>query len=183
MNSESMSKKIVWDLDGTLFDTWETHCEAIRKTYRRIYDADISMAKLICSQAACLIDTIWNIFKDNYMEALLLYQDMFIALVSANKLEDKINISEKLYGLVNQGYEMCLLTGRDKKTTEFILRHFSIIGLFEMIYSIDECNNSKKQILQQQPDKWTEYISITDSKKEVYDYRNFFSEIYFVKWF
>ena len=90
MNSESMSKKIVWDLDGTLFDTWETHCEAIRKTYRRIYDADISMAKLICSQAACLIDTIWNIFKDNYMEALLLYQDMFIALVSANKLEDKI---------------------------------------------------------------------------------------------
>ena len=33
-----------------------------------IYDADISMAKLICSQAACLIDTIWNIFKDNYIE-------------------------------------------------------------------------------------------------------------------
>ena len=79
MNSESMSKKIVWDLDGTLFDTWETHCEAIRKTYRRIYDADISMAKLICSQAACLIDTIWNIFKDNYMEALLLYQAMNIS--------------------------------------------------------------------------------------------------------
>lgn len=183
MNKHNEKKKIAWDLDGTLFDTWSIHCEAIREAYKAVYHGDISMTKLICAQKACLTDTIRMIFGESCDEALLVYQCAFQNLVDENRLEDKIYAYDQLRKLAAQGYEMCLITGRDAKTTDSILNHFSIDSFFQKIYSVNEYDTSKEWILKQYADKWKDYEYITDSTKEAHEYAEYFADIHIVKWF
>lgn len=183
MSKGNEKKKLAWDLDGTLFDTWSVHCEAIREAYRAVFHGDISMATLICAQKACLTDTIRTVFGESCVEALLLYQRAFQKLVAENKLEDKIHAYDQLCELADQGYEMCLITGRDAETTGSILKHFSIDSFFQKIYSVNEYGTSKEWILKQYADKWKDYEYITDSLKEAHEYAEYFSDIHLVKWF
>lgn len=170
-------------MDGTLFDTWEIHCEAIREAYQTVFHEKISMAKIIRTQRACLTDTIKVIFDEFYDNAFRLYQSAFKRLIAENKLKDKIQICEQLKELADQGYEMCLITGRDAETTNCILNWFSVSSLFKEIYSINECGSSKKAILEKDTARWQEYGYITDSQKEMRDYSELFSDILLVKWF
>ena len=183
MNKYNEKRKLAWDLDGTLFDTWNIHCEAIREAYRAVIHGNISLAKLIHCQKACLTDTIRTVFGESYDEAFLLYQRTFKRLVVENKLEDKIHAYDQLREMADQGYEMCLITGRDAETTDAILKYFSIDSFFQNIYSVNECGISKEGILKQYADKWKDYEYITDSVKEVHEYAEYFADIHFVKWF
>lgn len=183
MNNTSDVKKIVWDLDGTLFDTWKIHLEAIRTVYTKLYAERLSALKIIKKQKLTLLDTIENIFEENFENAFLQYQQEFIHSVVSGNLIDKINIVEKLHNLLAEDSVMYILTGRDKKTTEEIINYFNLSDVFTDIISINEQHLSKKEILSRYNENFQEFVYMTDSKTELEELKDCFKDIKLVKWF
>lgn len=64
-------KNIVWDLDGTLFDTWDLHIQTVKEIYCLCYREKISTLKILRKQDNNLLKTLNNIFVEEKLEEIL----------------------------------------------------------------------------------------------------------------
>ena len=109
-------KNIVWDLDGTLFDTWDLHIQTVKEIYCLCYREKISTLKILRKQDNNLLKTLNNIFVEEKLEEILSqYRLITKKIINDGYLFDKLNIKavfEENFGK-EKGVQLELITGRD----------------------------------------------------------------------
>lgn len=180
-------KSIVWDLDGTLFNTLDLHIVSIKKSGKIIINKEMSKLEILKNQRGSILLNLYSLFGEKYYNEIQKeYKSAFIELLNKKLLIDSIGIVNFLKEIDKTNeYENYIFTGRDKRTTYEILKYFNILNLFKEIICIDDCNNNKmsKFYIENFFCKLTNPVYITDDTKEVKYFRDNNIETYQVEWF
>lgn len=178
---------IIWDLDGTLFNTWELHKSAIKETGKSILGKEISTLQIVRMQSSLVNQSIFNLFGvECYEEAKKCYVYAFLNLLYNDSLIDTVDIVSYLEILKNKyGVQNYLFTGRDSVTTNEMLKYFSLDKMFKKIICIDNFNYEKKSefYLHKVFKTLHNPIYITDDKNEVKYFTGFDIKTYHACWF
>jgi len=173
-------KNIIFDLDGTLFNTFYLHTSCLKEVYMQIYNTDITDLKILKNNKSTIWLQIQSIFGKETKMAMNLYILKFCNKVQNGELHDFINVSYYLNKLITEHkVNLHLFTGRDTITTSSILNYFHIQSLFNTIFCCDEeklCSKNISNIF----NNMEQIIYITDSIKEIHysvNYNNSISNI------
>lgn len=140
--------KVIWDLDGTLFDTWNTHVAVIREVKKKLSGNNLSIIRIIGMQGNTLDKTLTNIFGiELFQEAKKLYVKFFQEAVSRGNVVDCIDVIDFLKRY--DTYEHVIITGRDRETCESILYKHNIRQYFSEVYCIEGKDLDKYEMLQE----------------------------------
>lgn len=179
-------KNIVWDLDGTLFDTWDLHIQTVKEIYCLCYREKISTLKILRKQDNNLLKTLNNIFVEEKLEEILSQYRLIIKkIINDGYLFDKLNIKavfEENFGK-EKGVQLELITGRDYFTTDLILEKYGIKHFFNKIICSENLQFEKSKYLEESKNKYNNWIYVTDSMVEKKQLEKYFKDIILVNWF
>lgn len=179
-------KNIVWDLDGTLFDTWDLHIQTVKEIYCLYYREKISTLKILRKQDNNLLKTLNNIFVEEKLEEILSqYRLITKKIINDGYLFDKLNIKavfEENFGK-EKGAQLEIITGRDYFTTDLILEKYEIKHFFNKIICSENLQSEKSKYLEESKNKYNDWIYVTDSMIEKKQLEKYFKDIILVNWF
>ncbi|MFM1514672.1 NIF family HAD-type phosphatase [Helcococcus ovis] len=143
-----MKKKLVFDMDGTLFNTmgmWMNIIEEILNHKELINDLDPMETR-----QDSMIDFAYGFIKEKLREydknkVLRLLHNYFINAYSKNDL-CKENVKEKLAELHNMGYEIYLATATDFEYANTGITSNGLKHYFKDIFTPDTIHSSKHHI-------------------------------------
>ncbi len=157
--------KIIWDLDGTLFNTWDAHVSALRKVEKCLKGRKSSLLKIMHNQANTIDRTLsYSFGNDCFHEAQMLYKRYFLEEIEHETICDSIYMVEFIHKHLE--YENVIFTGRDEQTSAYILDHFNIRGCFTEIHCVVGADSDKNKEIRQRQGIFHNGFYITDDEKE-----------------
>lgn len=180
-----MFKNIVFDLDGTLFNTLTLHMDTIKSVYKHIYDQEITSLKILKSSRSTIKLQLRDIFRNRLDQAWELYIRRFNEAIADGMLTDYADIVKVINQIHHaKKWDICLFTGRDIRTTSTILEYFRISSHFKKVYTIE--SKQEKMCLENMTkvfSKDVDHIYITDSAEEVGIVSDFGISSYLANWY
>lgn len=144
---KNVDTMIVFDLDGTLIDTWPGLLAAVRSVLPSgAPEPDSAVLRLQMSFGidAVLTQAIrqMKLHDDNASRARKRMLDAYLHqwLCTAKPYE---GTQAMLRSLLSAGYTLGLCTNRDRVTTDALLAHVGWSTLFTSVICLDECSNAK----------------------------------------
>lgn len=175
---------IVFDLDGTLFNTFVLHHRNMKTVATKFMGEPVSAAKILQSSRSTVS---WQmkvlVGEKHYRNAMEEYTKMFNEEVNNGLLTDQIDICGFLQQLNRLGVSVSIFTGRNYQSTCAILKYFMIDHLFSQIVCYSEEHFDKCESFYTDQIFHSDTIYITDSLEEVSCFASLGIDIYFAQWF
>jgi phosphoglycolate phosphatase-like HAD superfamily hydrolase len=179
-------KKVIFDLDGTLINTFYLHKESLSYASKEIYGKELSTVKILSARSTTIYKQIYELFgSTDAQKAFFIYQKYFTAGVVRGALEDTIGITSFIKQLSSKNITcLSLFTGRDRETTQAILKYFHIHDCFSKITCCsNHRNKNDNYYINSVFNPINDSIYLTDSAEEVSYFRDKGVEVYFVNWY
>lgn len=178
---------VVFDLDGTLFNTFNIHIACVKEVVKCMCDKKISTLQLINQNTSTLNSQLVALCgKEKYREAKYCYRKCFCRLIDQGIIYDTVDVRKVLYQFKGQNnIEYNLFTGRDSFTTKVILKYFDIESIFSSIVCCDkmyEAKLSQKNLNTAFPET-ARNVYITDDLREYKNVKKSGVETYIANWF
>lgn len=85
--------RIIWDLDGTLFDTWDAHVFAIKEVGRIVNKKELSLLHIIKNQGNTIDRTLFMLFgRSFFAQTKSLYKHYFKLQIDNMAIRDSAHI-------------------------------------------------------------------------------------------
>ncbi|MGJ0639238.1 HAD family hydrolase [Xenorhabdus bovienii] len=135
---------IVFDLDGTLVDTWNIHLKTCYETVLEITGMKYRKLDIIRANKVTERETLVTLLGEMYSEeALRFYTKRFIDNLELYEVKIFSGIEDILKSLNDIGCKVGLFTGRKKETTIYLLEKINIFEYFRSIITSDDVVHSK----------------------------------------
>lgn len=160
---------IVFDLDGTLFDTLNIHMKSLMEV-GNVLCRKISTLHILKYLHGTVNQQLTEIYGDNlYKESAALYYRCFIKLLREGYVQDSICIVEFLNFLIQRSFNIHIFTARDSITSMELLNYFSICDYFKTVTCIDYGEKLTKSNMYDVFERLEQVIYVTDDISE-YDF-------------
>lgn len=129
---------ILFDLDGTLIDTYEPIAESWRYTVKTLTGRDISDEEIRGTLGEMLLDSMVRVMTEIEPEkALDIYRE-YQRRIFLDHIKPYENVEEVLRALHERGYKSAVLTSRLRTSTERALEHFGLTGYFDAVLTASD---------------------------------------------
>jgi len=155
-----MAKKyesIIFDLDGTLFQTDKLVIPAFQKTFEQLKMEGYEISYMpdereLLSVIGLTLDDVWqnllpDVSKENYIKANNFLLENELSGVRAGYGALYPNVTDTLIELKNRGYRLFIASNGLKEYVYGITEEFRIDHYFDAIYSAGEFNTATKKEL------------------------------------
>nr|WP_167385980.1 HAD-IA family hydrolase [Xenorhabdus miraniensis] len=144
INNRIEESCIVFDLDGTLVNTWNIHLKTLYETSLEITGLKHSKLDIIRANKVTERETLSTLLgKMDSKYALNFYMKKFIENLNLCEIEVFPGIENILKLLNDYDCKIGLFTGRKRTTTISLLRKLKLIDYFKSIITSDDVINSK----------------------------------------
>ncbi|MGR5979958.1 HAD family hydrolase [Bacillus cereus] len=153
---------VIFDLDGTLVNSWKIHLESCKYAYSRVMNKTCST--LLIKRYAmpteeatlgCLVG------EENKERALKFYNKYFLDNLCELFLIPPIDIHNMLEYLKDRKMKLGIFTGRSRETTYALLKYTDLIKYFDVIITSSDNIPSKPN-----PDGLALAIEMLEAKKK-----------------
>ncbi|MBC8953952.1 HAD family hydrolase [Xenorhabdus sp. PB62.4] len=144
INNRNEESCIVFDLDGTLVNTWNIHLKTLYETSLEITGLKHSKLDIIHANKITERETLSTLLgKMDSEYALEFYIKKFMENLNSCEIEIFPGIENMLISLDDAGCKIGLFTGRKRDTTISLLKKLKLIDYFKSIITSDDVINSK----------------------------------------
>ncbi|RAX01874.1 MULTISPECIES: HAD family hydrolase [unclassified Photorhabdus] len=139
MNSRNDKPCIVFDLDGTLVNTWNIHLKTCYETLLEVTGKQYRKLDIIRANKVTEMETLTALLgKVDNGKALKLYTVKFIANLKLYGVEQFEGIDRILEFLNHRGSQVGLFTGRKRETTMALLEKKNLTRYFRSVITADD---------------------------------------------
>ena len=145
----AMYKNILFDFDGTVFDTVEGITKSVRYAINK-YGLDAELEELRCFAGPPLTDMFAEKFgfsKEQAVEAVEFYRERYRPI---GLYEGQIfpGVKELLFRLREEGFRLAVASSKPQPMIEELMRREEIYDCFHVVCgSLDDAHNSKQEIV------------------------------------
>ena len=168
-----MFKYILFDFDGTIFDTVEGITKCVRYALNK-FGFDAELEDLRCFAGPPLVDMFMEKFplsREQAVKAVEYYRERYkpIGIYESSPFA---GVKELLQGVKELGLPMAIATSKPQNMAEELLEKSGLIGYFDLVCgALDDKNNAKWQIVTRVLDKFgakpEEAVLVGDTKYDV----------------
>ncbi len=165
---------IVFDLDGTLQDSTPAIIEAYKATFEKYGNVDdFTLARQAEVLGPPIMDMFKKYFPNENTDELCEYYRMKNAEELKKTLKPMPNAFETLSSLKKDGYKLCVLTTRMKKSVEQCLNLVGFENIFDVVICFDDVKKTKPdpeglfKIVKEYKLNGDDLIMVGDSKADV----------------
>lgn len=168
-----MFKYILFDFDGTIFDTVEGITKCVRYAINK-FDLDAELSELRCFAGPPLVDKfmeVFNLSREQAVKAVEYYRERYKP-IGIYESQPFPGVKELLEGIKKLGLPMAIATSKPEEMARKLLEESGLIGYFDVICgALDSVNNAKWQIVTRAMDELgaskEESVLVGDTKYDV----------------
>ncbi len=152
--NQAISKAIIFDMDGTIFETNDVALQAFQKTFELLvekghYDGEIPSNERFLDQLGKTFDDIWADLLPYANEEIRILVDQWMLDIELNLIRDGVgklypDVKEVLERLVEMGYSLFVASNGHERYISAIVDHYKINHLFVDLYSAGRFQTKSK---------------------------------------
>lgn len=152
-----MKQAIIFDMDGTLFETDPVALQGFKKTFERLidkghYTGEMPSDEVFLDQLGKTFEEIWDSLIPNGDEKMRNQADQWMLEIELELIKKGVgqlypNVIEVLTSLKDQGYSLFVASNGREEYIDAIINYFQLNDLFDDLYSAGRFKTESKNDL------------------------------------